>query len=162
MVLILGVSILFIPVKAASYQVTISLEKNDEVLWQKTYWVEVNGKNATLLIQQWIYDKFFELFTNRTLVTPFTLLIVETNTSTRTSLYVRSYPSGLQVIFKSAYPGDVNLDGKVEYYDLYLFGLAWLSKKGEPNYNPSADFNFDGVIYVDDLDMFGRNWLKGT
>lgn len=161
-ILILGVTTFFIQVKATSYMVTVSLEQNEETIWEKTYWIEVEGKTATIMIQQWIYDKFIDLISNRTLITPFTLLIVNASAKTCTSLYVTSYPSGLQVIFKPAYAGDVNLDGKVDYYDLYLFGLAWNSEKGDPNYNPNADFNFDGKISYRDLSMFARNWLKGT
>jgi hypothetical protein len=124
MVLILGISILFIPVKAASYKVVISVEKNDEKIWENIYWLEVNDENATILIPKWVYDKFFDLIDNRTFTTPFWLAIVNINAKTVFQLDATSHPSGLKVTLKATYLGDVNFDGKVEYYDLYLFGLA--------------------------------------
>lgn len=42
--------------------------------------------------------------------------------------------------------GDVNGDGKVNLADLQAFAAAYMSRKGDPNYNLAADFNQNGVI----------------
>ena len=47
--------------------------------------------------------------------------------------------------------GDVNGDGRVNIFDIVLFALAYLSKLGEPRYNPLADWNQDGVVNLFDI-----------
>jgi hypothetical protein len=56
--------------------------------------------------------------------------------------------------------GDFDGDGFVYVDDLNIFGWAWYTRLGDPNYNPLCDFDNDGLIYVDELDVFGRNWYK--
>ncbi len=51
-------------------------------------------------------------------------------------------------------PGDLNLDGKVDYSDLVLFGKAWHSLDTDTTYDPRADLNSDGVIENGDLALF--------
>jgi hypothetical protein len=89
---------------------------------------------------------------------PFTSYYINVTTNRSASLYVESEPSCLTVNLEPVILGDINFDGTVDYYDLYLFSLAWLSEQNDPNYNSDADLNFDGRIDYQDLDMFGRNW----
>jgi hypothetical protein len=42
--------------------------------------------------------------------------------------------------------GDINGDGKVDLADVQAFAGTYMSRKGNPNYNPAADFNHNGVI----------------
>jgi hypothetical protein len=55
-------------------------------------------------------------------------------------------------------PGDVNGDGKVDWEDLSLFGRAYGSKPGDPNWNPAADFDNDGNVDWRDLEILGINY----
>jgi len=54
--------------------------------------------------------------------------------------------------------GDVNGNGIVEGLDYGMFGAAWGSKEGDPNWDPNCDFNYNG--YIDGLDYgtFGAHW----
>ena len=47
--------------------------------------------------------------------------------------------------------GDVNGNGVVNIFDVVTFASAYLSKLGEPRYNPLADWNQDGVINIFDI-----------
>jgi hypothetical protein len=53
--------------------------------------------------------------------------------------------------------GDVNGDAQVNLTDLQDFAAAYPSKKGDPNYNPAADFNHNGQVGQDDGRMVLRN-----
>lgn len=66
-----------------------------------------------------------------------------------------------QVTFMVLLQGDIDGSGKVDYIDLFLFGIAWMTEIGDPNYNPDADFNSDGIINVLDLFILAKNWMKG-
>lgn len=48
-------------------------------------------------------------------------------------------------------PGDVDGDGVISLRDLAQLLAAFGSSKGDPRYNPNADFNNDGVISLEDL-----------
>jgi hypothetical protein len=54
--------------------------------------------------------------------------------------------------------GDVNGDGKVDYWDLFLLARAYGSVEGDPNWNEQADFNGDGWINYMDLYVLARNY----
>jgi hypothetical protein len=41
-----------------------------------------------------------------------------------------------------------------------MFGAAWNSVPGMPNWNPDADLNHNGKIDIFDASIFGANWLK--
>ncbi|MDM8552754.1 hypothetical protein QUF72_21925 [Desulfobacterales bacterium HSG2] len=43
-------------------------------------------------------------------------------------------------------PGDMNGSGRVDGYDLIMFGLANGSGTGDENWNPDADLDKDGSI----------------
>ena len=51
--------------------------------------------------------------------------------------------------------GDMNFDGHCDFMDFVLFGEAYDSVEGDPNYNPCGDFNDDGVIDFTDFVDFG-------
>jgi len=53
---------------------------------------------------------------------------------------------------------DINLDGKVNIFDAFLFNKAWGSKIGEANYSLFADFNRDGKINIFDAFLLNQNW----
>jgi len=44
--------------------------------------------------------------------------------------------------------------------DLFLLGKAWMSRPGDENWDPEADFDGDGVVGFSDLFAFGKNWMK--
>jgi len=52
--------------------------------------------------------------------------------------------------------GDVNGDGSVDAIDFALFGMAWGSFIGEPNYDPRCDFNHDGAVNSWDLAVLAK------
>jgi len=160
--LVFSVAMFSVSVHALTYRIMVTVEEDDEMVWEKTYWIDVDGGNATVRIPQRFFDEFISLIDNRTFITPFALYIVNTTTDSLASLYVESDPSSLTVILEPAFSGDMNFDGKVDYYDLCLFRLAWLSEQNDPDYNSDADLNFDGRVDYRDLDIFGRNWGKGT
>jgi len=56
---------------------------------------------------------------------------------------------------------DANGDSIVDVFDLALFGKAWQSTSGQPNYNVAVDFNNDGVVNVADFALLGLNWGYG-
>jgi hypothetical protein len=58
------------------------------------------------------------------------------------------------------YPGDLNLSGHVTIIDASMFGAAWNSVPGMPNWNPDADLNHNGKIDIFDASIFGANWQK--
>ena len=55
--------------------------------------------------------------------------------------------------------GDVNHNGIVNIADAALLIMAWQTLRGQPNYNPHADFNMDNTINIIDATTIGRNWL---
>jgi hypothetical protein len=60
------------------------------------------------------------------------------------------------------YPGDLNLDGRVDVFDASMFGTAWNSVLGMMNWNPDADLNHNGRIDIFDASIFGANWQKSV
>jgi hypothetical protein len=53
--------------------------------------------------------------------------------------------------------GDVNDDGQVNEYDIPPFMEAFGSKKGDPEYNPNADFNQDDLVNFEDLSILAKS-----
>lgn len=53
--------------------------------------------------------------------------------------------------------GDVNGDGTVNLADTQAFAPSYMSRFGQPNYNPAADFNHNGFINLDDAKALMRN-----
>ena len=58
--------------------------------------------------------------------------------------------------------GDVNGDGKVNLADLQAFAPSYMSRLGDPNYNPAADFNHNGVINLYDAKALLHNMTPLT
>ncbi len=59
------------------------------------------------------------------------------------------------------YPGDLNLSGRISIFDASIFGAAWQTVPGMPNYNPDADINnSDHRVDIVDASIFGANWQK--
>jgi len=54
--------------------------------------------------------------------------------------------------------GDVDGSGAVDWVDLGLFGLAYETVPGDPNWNPAADFDNNGKVDWQDLSILGRNY----
>lgn len=55
-------------------------------------------------------------------------------------------------------PGDINMNGTVNFQDTIPVGLAFASKLGAPNWNQAADENEDGVINFIDVILLGQNF----
>ena len=53
---------------------------------------------------------------------------------------------------------DFNNDGAVNLGDFGLFGAAFGSSVGDPNYNPAADLNDDGSVNLGDFGTFGSEF----
>lgn len=58
--------------------------------------------------------------------------------------------------------GDVNGDGKVNLADLQAFAPSYMSRLGDPYYNPAADFNHNGVINLYDAKALLHNMAPLT
>lgn len=56
---------------------------------------------------------------------------------------------------------DVNHDGFVDVYDVYMIARAWESRLGEAAYKPEADINEDAIIDDTDLMMLNTEYGKG-
>jgi len=56
------------------------------------------------------------------------------------------------------YPGDVNVDKKVDMKDIAFIAKAFGSKLGEPLYNPIYDINGDGKIDMKDIAVAAKNF----
>ena len=57
-----------------------------------------------------------------------------------------------------AIPGDVDGNGHVNIYDLIIWGNAFGTFAGEPDFNPAADLNNDGVIDIYDGIIIAINY----
>ena len=63
-----------------------------------------------------------------------------------------------------ALPGDIDGSGRVDGYDLIMFGRANGSTGADSNWNPDADLDADGVVDTADLGIlsahFGKNGIS--
>ena len=60
----------------------------------------------------------------------------------------------------TALQGDVNQDGVVNLLDAIQAALAFGSKPGDPNWNPTVDLNHDSVVDIYDLILVASNFGK--
>lgn len=56
--------------------------------------------------------------------------------------------------------GDANNDNSVATADMLILKNAWLTREGQPKYDPRADFNGDKSIGTADMLIMQSNWLK--
>lgn len=56
--------------------------------------------------------------------------------------------------------GDVNRDGVINDLDRQRISKAWLSRPGDPNWDPDCDLDKDGIVYVGDLSRVTANYGK--
>jgi len=66
------------------------------------------------------------------------------------------------VLEEQAYSADINLDGIVDSYDLYLFATAWLSRFGENNWIARCDLAKPGDLFINfsDFAVLAAQWLE--
>lgn len=59
---------------------------------------------------------------------------------------------------------DINDDGVVDIYDVVAVAIAFGSKPGDPNWNPTADLNNDSITDIYDVVTvakdFGKKWMS--
>ncbi|MBN1126327.1 MAG: hypothetical protein JXA82_15075 [Sedimentisphaerales bacterium] len=62
------------------------------------------------------------------------------------------------------YPGDFDVDGDIDDDDLAIFDAAWMSERGDTNWNEAVDISMpaDGKIDFDDWLIFSQNYLMGV
>jgi hypothetical protein len=60
--------------------------------------------------------------------------------------------------------GDLDGHGGTNHRDLAILGRAWLSRSGQPRWNPACDINipYDGKIDERDLGRLVQDWLAGA
>jgi hypothetical protein len=56
--------------------------------------------------------------------------------------------------------GDINGDGTVNILDAIILANAFLTKPGDPNWNPNADINSDGVVNILDAIILANHFLQ--
>ncbi len=67
-------------------------------------------------------------------------------------------------IDSSLIPGDINKDGIVSFLDFFLLSQAWLTSRGNADFNSNCDLNSpaDSVINQNDLKVILTNWLRNS
>jgi hypothetical protein len=55
-------------------------------------------------------------------------------------------------------PGDVNMDGKVDIYDVIAASSTFGSRPGDPNWNSAADENDDALVNIFDMIIIASNF----
>jgi hypothetical protein len=73
---------------------------------------------------------------------------------------ISNFSFNISITGSNRLPGDINGDGKVDWQDLALLGLAYNSSPGDRNWNPAADLNGDGKVDWQDLAIFGLYYGK--
>jgi len=70
----------------------------------------------------------------------------------------------LQVLFESAIPGDINLDGRIDSSDFTMLADYWLVFDccGEYTWCEGADLNRSGRVDFIDFEIMVDHWLKGV
>ena len=63
-------------------------------------------------------------------------------------------------LMKPYIEGDANHNGVVNIADVTILSIAWQTTRGQPNYNPHADFNMDNTINIKDATTISKNWQK--
>ena len=68
----------------------------------------------------------------------------------------RKHSTGSYTV-ETTLPGDVNGDGQVNLADEIAFANTYVTKPGQPGYNPAADYNQNGIINLYDALALERN-----
>ncbi len=55
-------------------------------------------------------------------------------------------------------PGDINKDGQVSILDAALLAYSWMTRPGDPKWNPDADINRSGLVNISDAAILAANW----
>ncbi len=60
-------------------------------------------------------------------------------------------------------PGDFGPDGDVDLVDFAVLAAAWLTARGDDNWNATCDIAYppDDLINLEDLAVLAQNWLAG-
>lgn len=54
--------------------------------------------------------------------------------------------------------GDIDGDGEVNIFDVFVIAECWGSQAGDPLYHPAADLDGDGAINIFDVFVLAENW----
>ena len=73
---------------------------------------------------------------------------------------ISSFSFDILVTGSDSLPGDADGSGKVDGYDLWVLGLAYNSRPGDPNWLPDADFDNSGKVDAYDLWVLVNNYGK--
>ena len=71
-------------------------------------------------------------------------------------LAMSNAPAAASAEVSSGAVGDLNGDGQVEYADLRAMAKAYLTKVGDPRFNPADDLNHDGKVNQIDARILGK------
>jgi hypothetical protein len=90
-------------------------------------------------------------------------LWVATANST-TPAYLREY---IHLSFHDLFPeradvkkADLNGDGTVNIFDIYIMAKAFNSEHGHPRWNEAADINKDGIVNIEDVYLMAKAYGK--
>jgi hypothetical protein len=63
--------------------------------------------------------------------------------------------------FNYAYIGDFDYDCNVDFFDFSIFGRAWMTQEGDPDWDWACDMSDPPGDYIDwrDLRVLCDNWL---
>lgn len=54
--------------------------------------------------------------------------------------------------------GDIDRDGTVNVFDIFLLAEAWNTAEGDEQYDPACDVDHDGAVNVFDIFVLAENW----
>lgn len=57
-------------------------------------------------------------------------------------------------------PGDIDEDGHVNVFDIFVIAESWNTAFGDPAYNPAADVDGDFAVNVFDIFTLAENWNR--
>lgn len=60
------------------------------------------------------------------------------------------------IVISPSLPGDLNFDGIINIYDVFIALMAYGSYPGHPKWNPFADMNNDGTVNIFDIILMAR------
>jgi len=115
---------------------------------------------GTTVTADWFIDPAsadFHLTANATEAIDAALLLGEvTEDIDRTSRAYGDAPDVGADEYEPYLPGDLNINGSIDWFDLQIFALQWLDGSG------NADFNNSGRVDFVDFVTIANNWLKSV